>query len=86
MEVPMPVDLSEEAVAEWLWDVSSIKGDPAWDDANSPSKEQAFAAARAVRALVREKVREAVDMTRGSPFSSDDAIIARVMREEAPRG
>jgi hypothetical protein len=48
----MPRDLSEEVVAEWLWAVSSIEGDPAWDDANSPSKEQAFAAARAVRALV----------------------------------
>lgn len=84
-----PAAMTEEAVAEWLWAVSSIEGDPEWDDANSPSKEQAFAAARAVRALLREKVREAVcagDVTDVLDEDRADAIVARVLGEEAPRG
>lgn len=96
--VPMPRDLSEEAVAMWLWDVSSIEGDLAWDDANSPSKEQAFAAARAVRALLREKVREGVAHPRERVVAQScgccsdvveitpDEIVARVMGKEVANG
>ena len=81
-DVPMPRDLSEEAVALWL----QAHGGATY-----------VSLARAVRALVRAKVREAVEATKDATdpycecdnrgtggrihlrFDATDAIIARVM-------
>lgn len=88
--VPMPRDLSEEAVAEWLRAVYFA------DAGRSPS--WAHFMARAVRALLREKVREAVDAKHDAASicdkgdgwieydKTDDEIVSRVLGEEAPRG
>lgn len=100
--VPMPRDLSEEAVAEWVTCVY-------FGDAVGGPDEGDRAIARAVRALVerevakerastREKVREAAAhprervVTRSCECCSDvveitpDEIVSRVLGEEAPRG
>ena len=81
--VPMPRDLSEEAVAEWLQSLAMQLGKRTW-------KRQA----RAVRALLREKVREAVMLGSDAGMRHGlydivvpiDAIVSRVLGEEAPRG
>ena len=80
--VPMPRDLSEEAVAEWVTRVY-------FGDAVGGPDEGDRAIARAVRALLREKVREAVFAARDDADETDghvNAIVARVLGEEAPRG
>ena len=82
--VPMPRDLSEEAVAEWLHNIAA---------GSNPGMQVALRA-RAVRALLREKVREAAMLGSDAGMRqglydivvSVDAIVSRVMGEEAPRG
>ena len=87
--VPMPRDLSEEAVAEWLYGLQ----------VESPAQWRVMA--RAVRALLREKVREAADAAvRAVRFDPEslavaqsakgalgmvESIVADVLGEEAPR-
>lgn len=105
-DVPMPVDLSEEAVARLLWDAQRPDVDRfAWEQIDRVSKDGWLRMARAVRALVlhevakeqaltRAKVREALVLTDHFipldypplPRASIDAIVARVMGEDAPRG
>ena len=78
-DVPMPRDLSEEAVAKWLHNIAA---------GSNPGMQVALRA-RAVRALLREKVREAITATRvqerRNDFTDDDEIVSRVLGEEAPR-
>ena len=80
--VPMPRDLSEEAVAEWLGCVYAEAG----MYVGPRGAEGRFAMARAVRSLVEQKVREAVEATKMTAISWDevdfddtDAIVARVL-------
>jgi hypothetical protein len=75
-----PADLSEEAVAEWLYGLQ----------VESPAQWRVMA--RAVRSLAEQKVREACRHYAecGDYDEMDDdtieAVVAHVMREEAPRG
>jgi hypothetical protein len=94
----MPKDLSEEAVAEWLYDAAVLMrmqspGFPLdryaeWDEVKPVVRGLWMATARAVLALVREKVREAVDIVSrvlgDHPQGGHDE--ARKGRGEAPRG
>ena len=82
--VPMPRDLSEEAVAEWLY----VNSDPfnesrvPWGGLYDGERNKWRFLARAVRALVREKVREAVFAARDDADETDghvNAIVARVL-------
>jgi len=76
-DVPMPVDLTEEAVAEWLHDIAA---------GSNPGMQIALRA-RAVLALVRDRMHAALVEWMREGFAPDaDAIVARVMGEEAPRG
>lgn len=62
--VSMPRDLSEEAVAEWLWRIFSEDVHPGfvspWDEQVGWRRTSHERTARAVRALLEAKVREAV--------------------------
>lgn len=66
--VPMPRAMTEEAVAEWLY----VNSDPfnesrvPWGGLYDGERNKWRFLARAVRALLREKVREAVDATKGA--------------------
>ena len=79
--VPMPRDLSEEAVARWVGDLVEC-------DEVRPSALRYTA--QAFLALVRAKVREAVDLACRSPYSNTrsivDHVVSRVLGEEATRG
>lgn len=87
--VPMPRDLSEEAVAEWLIDASGAPSYGAEMMRDPVVRALWTPRARAVRALLREKVREAITATRvqerRNDFTDDDEIVSRVLGEEAPR-
>ena len=82
--VPMPRDLSEVALRKWV---------RALAECDLPAKDcrSCQQTARAVRALLREKVREAVVETAviaGFDAIREDrlnAIVSRVLGEEAPR-
>lgn len=77
----MPRDLTEEAVCGWIRAVSGC-------DIPAHNCRSCRDTARAVLALVREKVREAVFAARDDADETDghvDAIVARVMKG-APRG
>lgn len=100
----MPRDLSEEAVAEWLY----VNSDPfnesrvPWGGLYDGERNKWRFLARAVRALLREKVREAVVRTnadaRDGKWIIADEVVSRVLgdhpqggheaegREDAPRG
>lgn len=99
----MPRDLSEEAVAEWIDAVSTAayaESGVIRDAADDADQAAMVAGARAVLALVRAKVREAVVATTNRqevcvPLSentftirdeTDDEVVARVMGEEVRRG
>ena len=91
--VPMPRDLSEEAVAEWLWRIFSEDVHPGfvspWDEQVGWRRTSHERTARAVRSLVEQKVREAVFAARDDADETEghvNAIVARVLGEEAPRG
>ena len=65
MGSPMPRDLTEDAVAEWLFNASQ-EADPGetWDDIvkdDEPTRGVVLRVTRAVLALVEAKVREGVD-------------------------
>lgn len=78
-DVPMPRDLSEEAVAEWIL---RVYGDHAGLSPGDLVSVPATAIASAVRALVEQKVREAVVEMKREPnpwIVSVDGIVARVM-------
>ena len=85
--VPMPRDLSEEAVARWVASTRAHGFD-------GPSGLTVLGSdrtiARAVLTLLRAKVREAAQVTSGivatGRFTTFDAIVARVMGEEVRRG
>ena len=66
-DVPMPRDLSEEAVAEWLWRIFSEDVHPGfvspWDEQVGWRRTSHERTARAVRALVEAKVRECIAVT-----------------------
>lgn len=87
----MPKALSEEAVAKMLWDAQRPDADRIeWGRLDRVSKDGWLRMARAVLALVREKVREGVEaaafeVINGKPTMDFDAIVARVMKG-APRG
>ena len=99
----MPKALSEEAVARWMHGenhayIRDTLGEccRTWDaeDPNARAGEEVRNVyrnmARAVLALVREKVREGVEaaafeVINGKPTMDFDAIVARVMKG-APRG
>ena len=87
---PMPRDLSEEAVAEWLHDdyeksarVVGWKTQEAcrvpWKDLPAANQAVMLLTARAVLALVREKVREAADLACHSPYSNTRSIVDHVV-------
>ena len=102
----MPRDLSEEAVAEWLrerqasWPVEIYPGTDRVSGGYFHREDVNVWLARAVLALVRAKVREAVVATTNRqevcvPLSentftirdeTDDEVVARVMGEEVRRG
>ena len=88
----MPKALSEEAVAKMLWDAQRPDVDRLdWERIDRVSMDGWLRMARAVLALVREKVREGVEaaafeVINGKPTMDFDAIVARVMWREAPRG
>lgn len=84
--VPMPRDLSEEAVAEWLIDASGAPSYGAEMMRDPVVRALWTPRARAVRALLREKVREAVRATDPQGRMMQDQIVSRVLGEEAPRG
>lgn len=83
--VPMPRDLSEEAVAEWLY----VNSDPfnesrvPWGGLYDGERNKWRFLARAVRALVSAKVREGAHLACHSPHSNPcfivDYAVARVM-------
>ena len=100
-DVPMPKDLSEEAVAEWLHDdyeksarVVGWKTQEAcrvpWKDLPAANQAVMLLTARAVLALVREKVREAITATRvqerRNDFTDDDEIGSRVLGDHPASG
>jgi hypothetical protein len=74
--------MDRESVAAWLRDIYARAGMLAGPLGNAARLEQADA----IIALVRERVREAVEMTDefddGAPAYDFDAIVARVMGEE----
>ena len=76
----MPVDMSEEAVARLLWDAQRPDADRfAWEQIDRMSKDGWLRMARAVLALVRAKVREAVRATDPQGQMVHDEIVDRVM-------
>ena len=87
-DVPMPRDLTEEAVAEWLGCVYSEAG----MYVGPRGAEGRLAMARAVLALVEAKVREGVRETirvlDEIDLCDEDerTIVARVMNKEATNG
>lgn len=89
----LPESLTEEAVARWMLAIECCGLESITEAAIveelrlSPYP----AIARAVLALVEAKVREGVEaaafeVINGKPTMDFDAIVARVMGEEAPRG
>lgn len=89
--VPMPRDLSEEAVAEWLY----VNSDPfnesrvPWGGLYDGERNKWRFLARAVRAMVSAKVREAAGLACRSPYSNTrsivDYVVSRVMGDH-PQG
>ena len=94
MEVPMPKDLSEEAVAEWLWRIFSEDVHPGfvspWDEQVGWRRTSHERTARAVRALLRTKVREAAGLACRSPYSNTrsivDYVVSRVLGDHPEGG
>ena len=87
-DVPMPEAMSEESVAEWLFHLDYPR--QAWEEADAGHLDTYLTCARAVLALVREKVREGVVLTQPDPGHVESvrataSIVARVMGMEAPR-
>jgi hypothetical protein len=101
----MPKDLSEEAVAEWLYDAAVLMrmqspGFPLdryaeWDEVKPVVRGLWMATARAVLALVREKVREAVEFTMTRAYSQGkgriiwdtvESVVSRVMGDHPSGG
>lgn len=105
-DVPMPRDFTEEEVAAFMREVCclNVQRIPAaelraWEHASGKEGWRIVAAHVLAmieadrtkhRALLREKVREAVDLACRSPYSNTrsivDHIVSRVLGEEAPRG
>jgi hypothetical protein len=101
-DVPMPRDLTEEAVAEWAFLAAmGPESSETWATTDERTKEDVYRLARAVLALVSSKVREGVaggyaegyrdHRDRDFTFDSDeqrhiDETVARVMGREVKRG
>lgn len=89
-DVPMPRDLTEEAVARVLWDAQRPDVDRlAWERIDRASRDGWLRMARAVLALVEAKVREGLAEYRrllDTDCDYDDEIVARVMGKEATNG